>query len=193
MQKIPSIKTKSGFTLIELLVVVSIIALLVSILLPALSKARQQTYRVRCLTNLKQIGVTFTMYAHDWKDQYPPQTWAFVPANKNYFTMWRLPLLPYLQNVDSIFYCPVGSKYKIPGALSPLGVNSYRMRPKIGSSTHSWKAREISLPATFMILQDTAPVHGTKEHPKNYHPQLFADVHADLGVWINLFNESAWN
>jgi prepilin-type N-terminal cleavage/methylation domain-containing protein len=59
-----------GFTLIELLVVVSIIALLVSILLPALSKAREQARRVMCSTRLKQLHLGLSYYAHDF-EMYP--------------------------------------------------------------------------------------------------------------------------
>ncbi|MBN2210107.1 MAG: type II secretion system protein [Sedimentisphaerales bacterium] len=61
-----------GFTLIELLVVVSIIALLVSILLPALSKAREQAKKIYCANNLKQIATAMNMYALENKSQYPP-------------------------------------------------------------------------------------------------------------------------
>jgi prepilin-type N-terminal cleavage/methylation domain-containing protein/prepilin-type processing-associated H-X9-DG protein len=54
-----------GFTLIELLVVIAIIALLMGILMPALSRARKQGQGVRCLSNLKQIGVAAYLYAQD--------------------------------------------------------------------------------------------------------------------------------
>jgi len=63
---------KTGFTLIELLVVVSIIALLVSILLPALSKARVQARIVTCSSNLRQLGIGVSMYMSGSNDHYPP-------------------------------------------------------------------------------------------------------------------------
>ena len=58
-----------GFTLVELLVVISIIALLLSVLMPALSKAREAGKRAVCLNNLKSLAVTWMMYADDNNDR----------------------------------------------------------------------------------------------------------------------------
>ena len=58
-------KRKTGFTLIELLVVISIIALLLSILVPALRRAREQAKSVVCLSNLRQQGLTMALYIED--------------------------------------------------------------------------------------------------------------------------------
>ncbi|MFU8829207.1 MAG: type II secretion system protein [Phycisphaerales bacterium] len=67
-------KRKSGFTLVELLVVIAIIALLVGILLPALSKARKNANQVKCLTNARAIGQGFTQWGADNRDNYPLPT-----------------------------------------------------------------------------------------------------------------------
>ena len=63
---------RRGFTLIELLVVISIIALLVGILLPALGAARRSAQNMQCLSNLRQIGLGVWAYSHDHQDLFPP-------------------------------------------------------------------------------------------------------------------------
>jgi len=65
------ISKSKGFTLVELLVVIGIIALLISILLPALGKAREQARRVACLSNLHQLAVLANVYATNYKGHFP--------------------------------------------------------------------------------------------------------------------------
>ena len=99
-----------GFTLIELLVVISIIALLLSILMPALSKVKKQAQATACGSQLHQIGAVFLMYAMDNKNELPP---SFGSGNWNaFYDFTRDGLTAYDVGDGKIFYCPANQMLK---------------------------------------------------------------------------------
>ena len=90
-----------GFTLVELLVVIAIIAILASLLLPALGNAKESARSVACINSLRQLGMASSLYAVDNDDNYPTfRKWLYTSVGD----MTTGTLHPYLDNKD-VYLC----------------------------------------------------------------------------------------
>jgi prepilin-type N-terminal cleavage/methylation domain-containing protein/prepilin-type processing-associated H-X9-DG protein len=89
-------RQRSGFTLIELLVVIAIIAILAAILFPVFAQARATARKAACVSNLKQIGLAFTLYAQDYDEQFVPH-WV----NSTGIPDWKTLLDPYIKRGEN--------------------------------------------------------------------------------------------
>jgi len=146
---------RAGFTLIELLVVIAIIAILAALLLPSLSRAREQGRAISCLNNTRQLGLACQLYTDDHESLLPYNLWmkgssprtninwvnnvmtwyATDPDNTNTTTITDASLGPYIGGVTGIFHCP--SDHALSASQSEAGwsarIRSYSMNAMMGN------------------------------------------------------------
>ncbi|MCL5945495.1 MAG: prepilin-type N-terminal cleavage/methylation domain-containing protein [Planctomycetes bacterium] len=109
-------KSLHGFTLIELLVVISIIALLIALLLPALARARQLAVRIQGASNMQQIGIALHEYANEYRGQYPLANLANYNFDDANMWGWNNEDFKPLAGLSALFV----DSYGVPGINQPL-------------------------------------------------------------------------
>ncbi len=121
----------AGFTLIELLVVIAIIGILASLLLAALSGAKETARSAQCKSNLHQVGLALAMYIQDNGGRYPEfAQWGgewdggAAPMNEGgiFYVLgsWVPSLLPYESGASAVFFCPSRMGQAIPARFAPV-------------------------------------------------------------------------
>ncbi len=150
-------RTRSrGFTLIELLVVIAIIAILAAILFPVFAKAREKARQTQCLSNLKQIGLGWSMYAGDYDEGVMPVETPSATTVSNYWwtaydtaTSAQIPgggiLYPYMKN-EQINACPsFRNELRTDVGLTGYAYNYVYLSPLDYSGWPAWQVHPTSL------------------------------------------------
>jgi prepilin-type N-terminal cleavage/methylation domain-containing protein len=152
-----------AFTLVELLVVISIIALLVSILLPALARAREQAQQVVCSANLHSIGLIHEMWSQDNEGLFPTHI-----NSSNGYILLHVAFKNYTNNIDQTWHCPTDKRIlpktdwfgaDVPDGGKPVTPSYYYNQllthgPSLGSDSKPIKVANIRTPSQVIVALD---------------------------------------
>jgi prepilin-type N-terminal cleavage/methylation domain-containing protein/prepilin-type processing-associated H-X9-DG protein len=161
------LRPKVAFTLIELLVVIGIIGVLTSLLMPAFSRAKGKANDVKCISNLRQIGIALSIYADEFQGKLPYAerlpTSPVTPTN----VLPRIVdvLSNYVGGAMAIFRCPRDN-----GGFFPRGSNYFQMEGSSYEWNYQANGKPIVLPGVISGIKMTAEKARLMYDYQNFHP-----------------------
>jgi prepilin-type N-terminal cleavage/methylation domain-containing protein/prepilin-type processing-associated H-X9-DG protein len=178
---------RNAFTLVELLVVIAIVAVVASLVLSAVSRARAGAARARCAAQLHGIGQMLQMYFGENRNALPKVNMmpSLRPPLNGYPSLVQL-LAPYHRGDTKVFQCPA-DRITHPAVDAPAGFETYFAREQ---SSYYWN-EEVSIYASRItelkdtgrvrLVQDYEPFHGRAGASSSVN-RLYADGHVDGDV-----------
>ncbi|MGE3308565.1 MAG: prepilin-type N-terminal cleavage/methylation domain-containing protein [Limisphaerales bacterium] len=160
-----------GFTLIELLVVIAIIAILASLLLPALASSKARARQTACLSNMRQVGFGLLLYADDYSGALPRTTHGGTDRSAS----WINTLKPYLGQTDRIRLCPSDPRAneRLTNNGTSYIMNEYLAVPVLdpfGNQLEpAHKLDGLSRPVETIMLFEISDLYGPNEYADHTH------------------------
>jgi prepilin-type N-terminal cleavage/methylation domain-containing protein/prepilin-type processing-associated H-X9-DG protein len=155
--------TRRAFTLIELLVVIAIIAILAAILFPVFAQARDKARGISCVSNTRQIGIAYTMYATDYD--------GYLPLTGHSGASWVDQCQPYIKN-RQIYRCPSDTSTNWTQPLSgqtKVRQSSFYLNAFMAGSEAWGNTAAINAPSSVIYIAESA-TNGTSDH---FHAQCW--------------------
>jgi prepilin-type N-terminal cleavage/methylation domain-containing protein/prepilin-type processing-associated H-X9-DG protein len=177
-----------GFTLIELLVVIAIIAILAGMLLPVLGRAKEDSVRIKCVNNVKQLGLAMQMYGDD-NAALLPMAHGTVLWGATNPPPWTQPLAPYYNNTN-LLLCPSLCQFYNKSPYNYF-MGARAAYVATGNAQASVSLKSVILPAQYILSGDcNYPFETIDADPDNYSQDtLFAPVYLpppEHDGWMNV-------